>query len=86
MESHDEGRSLSDFIEQPDPAIWEEIRSEQHLCSAKICGRNPRCFYQALRRRILSADMVVLNHALLFTPAGRGRRGRGPGERHPVFQ
>lgn len=62
--------SLSDFIEQPDPAIWEEIRSEQHLCSAKICGRNPRCFYQALRRRILSADMVVLNHALLFTLLG----------------
>jgi ATP-dependent DNA helicase DinG len=62
--------SLSDFIEQPDPAVWEEVRSENHLCSQKICGKNARCFYQALRRRVLSADIVVMNHALFFTLLG----------------
>ncbi len=62
--------SLSDFAEQPDPAVWEEVRSEDHVCTQKLCGKNPRCFYQAMRRRVQSADIVILNHALLFTLLG----------------
>ena len=62
--------SLSDFLVQPDPEVWEEVRSEQHVCTQKSCARNHRCFYQALRRRVLSADLVVLNHALFFTLLG----------------
>ena len=62
--------SLSDFEEQPDPEVWEEVRSEQHVCTQKGCARNPRCFYQALRRRVQAADLVVLNHALFFTLVG----------------
>jgi len=59
--------SLSDFLEQPDPAVWEEVRSEQHLCTPKTCGPASGCFYQALRRRVANARVVVLNHALFFT-------------------
>jgi ATP-dependent DNA helicase DinG len=59
--------SLSDFLEQPDPAVWEEVRSEQHLCTPKTCGPASGCFYQALRRRLANAQVVVLNHALFFT-------------------
>ena len=59
--------SLSDFLEQPDPAVWEEVRSEQHLCTPKTCGPASGCFYQALRRRVATAQVVVLNHALFFT-------------------
>ena len=59
--------SLSDFLEQPDPAVWEEVRSEQHLCTPKTCGPASGCFYQSLRRRVANAKMVVLNHALFFT-------------------
>jgi ATP-dependent DNA helicase DinG len=62
--------SLSDFEIQPAPEVWEEVRSEQHVCTQKTCGKNPRCFYQALRRRVSGADMVVLNHALFFTLLG----------------
>lgn len=62
--------SLSDFLEQPDPAVWEEVRSEQHLCTPKTCGPQSGCHYQALRRRIAGAHMVVLNHALFFTLLG----------------
>ena len=62
--------SLSDFLEQPEPAVWEEVRSEQHLCTPKICGPQSGCHYQALRRRIAGAHMVVLNHALFFTLLG----------------
>ncbi|MEI6071466.1 MAG: helicase C-terminal domain-containing protein [Verrucomicrobiae bacterium] len=62
--------SLSDFLEQPDPAVWEEVRSEQHLCTPKTCGPQSGCHYQSLRRRIAGAHMVVLNHALFFTLLG----------------
>jgi len=62
--------SLSDFLEQPDPAVWEEVRSEQHLCTPKTCGPQSGCFYQALRRRVAGAQVVVLNHALFFTLLG----------------
>ena len=62
--------SLSDFLEQPDPSVWEEVRSEQHLCTPKTCGPQSGCHYQSLRRRIAGAHMVVLNHALFFTLLG----------------
>jgi ATP-dependent DNA helicase DinG len=62
--------SLSDFLEQPDPAVWDEVRSEQHLCTPKSCGPASGCFYQALRRRVAQAHVVVLNHALFFTLLG----------------
>lgn len=62
--------SLSDFVEQPDPSVWEEVRSEDHVCTQKTCGKNLRCFYQALRKRVIAADIVILNHALLFNLLG----------------
>ena len=71
--------SLSDFEVQPEPEVWEEVRSEQHLCTPKSCAKNPRCFYQAMRRRVLAADLVVLNHALFFTLLGTMAEERGEG-------
>jgi ATP-dependent DNA helicase DinG len=62
--------TLSDFSEAPDPSLWAQICSERHACSPKICGKNPRCFYQAVRKRALAADVLVLNHTLFFTLLG----------------
>ena len=54
--------------------------ASQHVCTPKSCARNPRCFYQAMRRRVLAADLVVLNHALFFTlPRKHRRRTRTKG-------
>ena len=52
--------SLTDFIEQPAPRVWEEVRSEPGICSPKVCGAHPRCFYQALRRRVLGAGFAFV--------------------------
>ncbi len=62
--------SLSDFGQQPDSAIWAQVCSERHVCTRKICGKNPYCFYQNARSRALSADILVLNHTLFFTLLG----------------
>lgn len=66
--------SLSDFTEEPDPKVWESVCSERGLCTPKKCGyssdlarENHVCFFQRARQRILSADVLVLNHTLFFT-------------------
>jgi ATP-dependent DNA helicase DinG len=59
--------TLSDLPIEPDPKVWTQVCSEAHICTTKTCGQNPRCFFQQARRRLLAADVVVLNHTLFFT-------------------
>ena len=62
--------SLSDLAVEPDPKVWTQVCSEAHICTQKTCGQNPRCFYQQARKRLLAADLIVLNHTLLFILLG----------------
>src|ERR671934_2505681 len=62
--------SLSDLSVEPDPRVWAQVCSEAHICTQKTCGQNPRCFYQQARKRLLAADVIVLNHTLLFILLG----------------
>src|SRR5205807_389707 len=62
--------SLSDLSIEPDPKVWTQVCSEAHICTQKTCGQNPRCFYQQARKRLLAADLIVLNHTLLFMLLG----------------
>ena len=62
--------TLSDLPVEPDPKIWTQVCSEAHICTAKTCGQNPRCFFQQARKRLLAADVVVINHTLLFMLLG----------------
>ena len=62
--------SLADFTVEPDPAVWSQVCSEAHICTTKSCGKNPKCAYQRARQRLLSADVVVMNHTLFFMNLG----------------
>ncbi|HXE41822.1 MAG TPA: DEAD/DEAH box helicase, partial [Candidatus Baltobacteraceae bacterium] len=69
--------SLSDFDIEPDIKVWSQVCSERGLCSPKICGHpsdfakdNGVCFFQRARNKILSSDVLVLNHTLFFTLLG----------------
>ncbi|MEA3189251.1 MAG: ATP-dependent helicase DinG [Chthoniobacter sp.] len=62
--------TLSDFTVEPDAQVWAQVCSEQHICTNKTCGQNPRCFYQQARKRLVSADLVVMNHTLFFMNLG----------------
>ena len=69
--------SLSDFEIEPDQKVWSQVCSERGLCSPKTCGHqsdfardHEACFFQRVRNRILSADVVILNHTLFFTLLG----------------
>jgi ATP-dependent DNA helicase DinG len=63
--------TLSDLPIEPDLKVWTQVCSEAHICSAKSCGQNPRCFFQQARKRLLAADVIVINHTLLFMLLGR---------------
>jgi ATP-dependent DNA helicase DinG len=58
--------TLSDLVFEPDAKVWTQVCSEAHICTRKGCGQNDRCFYQRARRRLLAADVLVMNHTLLF--------------------
>ena len=58
--------SLSDLSVEPDPKVWVQVCSEPHICTKKTCGRDMRCFYHNARKRFEAADLVVINHTLLF--------------------
>jgi ATP-dependent DNA helicase DinG len=62
--------TLSDLPLEPDAKVWTQVCSEAHLCTAKTCGQNPLCFFQQARKRLLAADVVVINHTLLFMLLG----------------
>jgi ATP-dependent DNA helicase DinG len=61
---------LSDLALEPDPKVWAQISSEPHICTTKTCGQRADCFYQQARKRILAADVIVINHTLLFMLLG----------------
>ncbi|PZR72534.1 MAG: ATP-dependent helicase [Chthoniobacterales bacterium] len=58
--------TLSDLSFEPDAKVWTQVCSEAHICTKKVCGQNDRCFYQSARRRLLAADLLIINHTLLF--------------------
>lgn len=65
--------SVSEMDPQPDPAVWHLVCSEAGLCTQRVCGTGGKCFYQRARARADKADIVILNHSLLFSLlSGRG--------------
>ncbi|MFL6567854.1 MAG: ATP-dependent DNA helicase, partial [Chthoniobacterales bacterium] len=62
--------SLSDMSVEPDHKVWSQVCSEAHICTSKTCGQGSNCFFQQARKRLLAADVIVLNHTLLFMLLG----------------
>lgn len=62
-----EDGSLSDLTFRPTDELWEEVRSDPDICLRARCPHFQACFYQTARRRAASADLLVVNHHLLFT-------------------
>jgi ATP-dependent DNA helicase DinG len=59
--------SLTDLPFSPAEETWEEVRSDPDICLRSRCPHFQRCFYQESRRRAASAELLVVNHHLLFT-------------------
>ncbi|MBR4976368.1 MAG: hypothetical protein IKY61_04885, partial [Thermoguttaceae bacterium] len=59
--------SLSDLSPTPNSEVWNEICCEQGNCLGRKCPFFERCFYAKARRRLDSAKILIVNHALLFS-------------------
>ena len=62
-----EDGSLSDIPVLPKNHIWDAVKSEHGNCRGRKCPHFHRCFYWRARRRLDSADIIVANHALMFS-------------------
>ncbi len=53
-----------------DPGFTLQLNTQAEECPGPACRHYRRCFVQKARERSLSADVVVANHALLFSELG----------------
>ena len=51
----------------PKNHIWDAVKSEHGNCRGRKCPHFPGCFYWRARRRLENADIIVANHALMFS-------------------
>jgi ATP-dependent DNA helicase DinG len=59
--------SRSDLDFRPLPTVWDAVASENGNCLGRKCPRHKECFYFNARRRMWSANILVVNHALLVS-------------------
>jgi ATP-dependent DNA helicase DinG len=70
-----------DLQPPPSPDVWDSVNADSSSCSRRSCDCD-RCFYQKARARVRSAQVIVVNHALLFAliNAGGARAEGGPAD------
>ena len=59
--------SLSDLPFLPDGRTWDAVRSEHGNCRGRACEHVRDCFYMQARKHWKEANLIVANHALLFS-------------------
>ncbi|QDU86851.1 putative ATP-dependent helicase DinG [Pirellulimonas nuda] len=67
--------SIADLPGRPSPTVWDEAASDSSNCLGRRCPTYKDCFYYAARRRMQNAQILVVNHALLFSDIALRRQG-----------
>jgi len=69
--------SLATLPQLAAPTVWSEVQSDSEDCLGKRCPTFDKCFYQSARRRMMNADVLVVNHALFFADLALRAQGFG---------
>ena len=69
------GKSELSFL--PSDTVWSSICSESDLCPGIHCPWKEKCFVMALRKMANNADIIVVNHHLLFADLAARFQGAG---------
>ncbi|MFN3241887.1 MAG: ATP-dependent DNA helicase [Planctomycetota bacterium] len=64
LNASDGTRQELDF--PPRPEVWEEVQAEHGNCLQRACKHYDQCYWQRARRRMQTAQVLVVNHALYF--------------------
>ncbi len=67
--------SLATLPMKPDGTVWDEVASETGNCLGRSCPHFKECFYFRARRRANHAQLMVVNHAMLFSDLALRRHG-----------
>ncbi|MGD9636893.1 MAG: ATP-dependent DNA helicase [Pirellulales bacterium] len=67
--------SLSELSFRPLGPVWDEVASDNTNCMGRRCPTHGKCFYYQDRRRMQHAQILVVNHALLFSDIALRRAG-----------
>lgn len=62
--------SLADLPILPETQVWDKVCAEHGNCLGKRCEFYNKCFWQAAKRRMNGAKILVVNHALFFSDLG----------------
>jgi len=70
----------------PPPAseVWEWVSADSSACSRKHCD-GERCFYQRVRARLRLAQVIIVNHSLLFAHLNAGGAAEKGSSRGVLF-
>jgi len=69
------GKSELSFV--PSDFVWTSICSESDLCMGIHCPWKEKCFILSLRREANNANLIVVNHHLLFADLAARFQGAG---------
>ena len=67
----------SELPSNPADAVWSAICSEADMCPGSYCSFRERCFLTSIRREAASAQIIVVNHHLLFADLAARHEGAG---------
>ena len=59
--------SRADLPWQPQPSVWNKVASDRDDCLGRNCETYDTCFYFKARREMHDADLLIVNHHLLFS-------------------
>ncbi len=54
-------------------SLWKKLSSDRYFCSGKHCPHQGKCFYRKVRIVSELADLIIINHHLLFADLGSNR-------------
>lgn len=64
--------------------VWEMVNADSSSCARKYCDCE-KCFYQKARARLRAANVIIVNHSLLFTHINAGGAAEKGGSRGILF-
>ena len=59
--------SIQELDPQPAPEVWGAVCAEQGNCLWQKCPEYKQCFFMNARKRMFDADVLVVNHHVLFS-------------------
>ncbi|MYC76522.1 DEAD/DEAH box helicase [Candidatus Poribacteria bacterium] len=59
--------SRADLPWQPQAQVWDKVVSDRDNCLGRNCETYDTCFYFKARREMYNADLLIVNHHLLFS-------------------